>query len=106
MKGPAGNETNPATPEPTMNTPSDRRRFGAYPADRTSIPTAEASYAEGCERGLAWTAAWQPGGPFVVTPGVDTHGRDPDWIAYCEATRENNREWLRGFADGRAAART
>lgn len=90
-----------------MTTPSDRRRFGAYPYNDLGkgIPTAEASYAEGYDRGLTWTAPWQPGGPFVVTPGVDTHGRDPDWVAYCEATRENNREWLRGFADGRAAAR-
>jgi hypothetical protein len=84
------------------------RRFGPYPAGGTTCLTAEASRVEGYERGLTWTAPWQPGGPHVVTPGIGAHGRDPDWIAYCAATRENNREWLEGFAAGRAdaAART
>lgn len=87
-----------------MNTPSDRRRFGAYPADRTSIPTAEASYAEGYDRGLTWTAPWQPGGPFVGDGPTDT--QDADLNAFRKAQRENRDAWLRGFADGRAAART
>lgn len=87
-----------------MTTTSDRRRFGAYPADRDGIPTAEASYAEGYERGLTWTAPWQPGGPFVGDGPTDT--QDADLNAFRKAQRENRDAWLRGFADGRAAART
>lgn len=87
-----------------MNTPSDRRRFGAYPADRDGIPTAEASYAEGYGRGLTWVAPWQPGGPFVGDGPTDT--QDADLNAFRKAQRENRDAWLRGFADGRAAART
>ena len=89
-----------------MTTPSDRRRFGAYPYNDLGkgIPTAEASYAEGYDRGLTWTAPWQPGGPFVGDGPTDT--QDADLNAFRKAQRENRDAWLRGFADGCAAART
>jgi hypothetical protein len=80
----------------------DRRRFGAYPADRQGIPTAEASRAEGYECGLTWTAPWQPGGPFVGDGPTDT--QDADLNAFRKAQRENRDAWLAGFAAGRAEA--
>lgn len=86
-----------------MITTSNLRRFGPYPYASDGIPTAEDSRAEGYERGLTWTAPWQPGGPFVIS--AMSHDRsDPDWVAFCNATRQNRDAWLAGFAEGRAAA--
>jgi hypothetical protein len=89
-----------------MTTTSNLRRFGPYPYASDGIPTAEASRAEGYERGLTWTAPWQPGGPFFGDGPTDTD--DADLNAFRKAQRENSRSWLEGFAAGRAdaAART
>ncbi len=90
-----------------MQTPPDRRRFGAYPANDLGrgIPTAEASYADGYRTGATWAEAYTPGGPFVVTPYGGVPANDPDWIAFCSATAENNREWRRGFDDASATTK-
>lgn len=84
---------------------SATRRFGIYPAASPGIPTAEDSYADGLRTGRAWSRTYRPGGPWVCTVGHGSTPAHPDWIAYCAATRENNREWLRGFDAGRAEAR-
>lgn len=78
------------------------RRFGRYPAGGLTCPTAEASRADGHEAGLTWSAPWQPGGPFVGDGPTDTP--DSALNAYRKAQAENRREWLAGFAEGRAAA--
>lgn len=78
------------------------RRFGPYPAGGMTCPTAEASRADGYRVGLAWADDYQPGGPFVGDGPTNT--TDSDLNAYRAAQRENHREWLAGFAEGRAAA--
>jgi hypothetical protein len=81
----------------------DGRRFGPYPHGSTGIPTAAASYADGHATGLTWRHVYTPGGPLVFRATVY---EDADWRALCDATAENNREWLRGWTDGRTAALT
>jgi hypothetical protein len=87
------------------------RRFGKYPGndyDNRGIPTAEESFDDGYYTGRTWdkkfpTSNYQPGGPWVC--GLSPYGqmmKDPDWIAYCNATRENNDEWRRGWIEGHA----
>ncbi len=84
---------------------SSLRKFGPYPAIGDGIPTAEASYKDGYETGLTWQEDYTPGGPHAfMHNGSSVMDRDPDWAAYCEATRVNLREWKRGFTEGRDAA--
>jgi hypothetical protein len=81
-----------------MDTPT-LRRFGKYLfGSPEGIPTSEASYAEGYKTGKTWTDSHFPGGPWTVHPSY--FNQDPDWLSCCEATKENNREWLRGWYDG------
>ena len=81
----------------------DGRRFGPYPYGSADIPTAAASYADGHATGLTWRDDHTPGGPLVIRASAH---EDADWRALCDATAENSREWLRGWADGRTAALT
>lgn len=73
------------------------RTFGKYRA----LQTAEASYKDGYQTGLKWDAPWAPGGPWFthITPWEE-QTKDKDWVAFCKATVENNREWVRGWQDG------
>jgi ribosome modulation factor len=64
------------------------------------IRTAEQSYKEGFEAGVTWDSKWTPGGPFHYSASV--MDRDSDWIAHCEATCENHREWMRGWREGKS----
>ena len=89
------------TTEPTT------RRFGQYPGGtlpNVGIPTAKASYEDGWWTGCGWNHKknnYVPGGPSVTT--VQPHERqfkNRDWVAFCEATKENHEEWLRGWHDG------
>lgn len=81
------------------------RRFGDYPGndpDKKGINTADASYEEGWWCGVGWDHKkhnYVPGGPHVSTYNVYER-KHPDWIAYCNATQENNYEWRRGWHDG------
>ena len=62
--------------------------------------TAEHSYANGLETGRNWTDNYRPGGPWVPSENIrrlDTASQE--WQA---ALAENNRQWLKGFDDGRS----
>lgn len=73
----------------------------------SAVSTESEAYHNGYDTGLNWNHPWRPGGPWICGPALMPWQRredvDPQWIAYCEATRENNKQWLRGFDDGRAA---
>lgn len=75
---------------------SATRQFGSY----ASQPTAEASYQEGYASGLKWKDKdnWIPGGPHFYRASFNQSNKD--WVAFCAASEENNREWLRGWHDG------
>jgi len=88
----------------TLDTPpAGRRRFGIYPCNDLGLGiwTAEAAYKDGYESGLRFPGG-RPGGPHITAPRGN-EGRDPDWHAYCVATVENHREWLRGYDDAQKA---
>jgi len=76
------------------------RTFGNY----RPLPTADVVYKDGFWTGEAWKHNYYPGGPAAFSAGL-TQKHDADWEAWCAATQENRREWLRGFDDGRAAAK-
>jgi hypothetical protein len=64
-----------------------------------SLPTEEASYADEYKSGLNWKFGHDsPGGPHIYSKGYDS---DPDWVAYCEASLENNIAWKKGWKEGR-----
>lgn len=73
------------------------RQFGHH-----TLPTADAAYRDGYRTGARWRESYTPGGPLVFAV---RQSDDAEFRAYCAATAENNREWLRGFADARKAAR-
>lgn len=72
---------------------SELRQIGKW-----NVLTPVASYVEGYNTGLNWDAPWIPGGPWYIYP--DQYNHNADWEAYCKATLENNKEWLRGWQDG------
>lgn len=65
------------------------------------IATEAESYSNGYEDGRTWQWPHVPGGPFVFRGSV--HNNDSNWLRYCERSAANNREWLRGWHDGRTA---
>ena len=71
------------------------RTFGTH----RPIPTAEEAYNDGHKTGVTWRHSYYPGGSAAFGAGIY---KDPDWVAWCAATQENAREWLRGFDDARA----
>lgn len=76
------------------------RRFGEYPLHGEDYPTTEESYADGYETGKSWHHNHVPGGPWVRgISAADRSLKDADWIAYSDATAENNSEWMRGWRD-------
>ena len=88
---------------------SKYRRFGKFPLhNKMGILTAEAAYEDGYNSGLTWDRFkllgnnYVPGGPFVHR--CDNPNADSDYRAYCDATVENNTEWLRGWHNGRAVS--
>lgn len=70
--------------------------FGKYGPIRSS----EEAFADGLASGMEWKDCdkYVPGGPWVCPRG---HSREPDWIDYCAQSATNNREWLRGWHEGR-----
>lgn len=95
------------------------RFFGKYPAgtfDRGQgrpVQTAQEAYDEGFRVGMTWDPVkhpWVPGGPMSFTARDyerDQAKMDPDkadWVAYCDASRENHTMWMAGFHEGRFAA--
>lgn len=66
------------------------------------IATEAESYRDGLESGRIWHWDHVPGGPFIFRANVSArYFSDPDWIAYCARSADNNREWLRGWHKGR-----
>lgn len=64
-----------------------------------TLPTEEASYKDGYRSGLNWRFSHEsPGGPHIYSKGYDP---DPDWVAYCQASLENNIAWKKGWKEGR-----
>jgi hypothetical protein len=87
-----------------------RRRFGPFPGGNPAgIDTAEAAYEAGYRVGLHWQGDYVPGGPYVHAyrgvNGPTTREYPEEYRAYCIATAENHREWLRGWHEGRAKVR-
>ncbi len=64
------------------------------------IATTDESYQDGLETGRNWRWPHTPGGPFVLTY-VGSANNDSNWIAYCNRSKKNNQEWMRGWHDGR-----
>lgn len=61
------------------------------------LPTEEKCYADGWHSGVVWKWDHFPGGPFVCS---DRYSPDPEWTAYCDQTRKNNKAYMRGWFDG------
>ena len=78
------------------------RRFGKYPLDG-DYPTRDESYSDGFAVGKGWRDSddWVPGGPWTFSEAMPSLSQDPDWAAYCAASRENNDAWRAGWAHGR-----
>ena len=79
------------------------RRFGQYPVwpGVEGLLTAESSHIQGFKTGLQWKESYTPSGPYILFP--ESWKKDPDYLAYCAATIENNNEWIRGFTEARNA---
>jgi len=91
----------------TQMVSATRRRFGPFPGSQPEgILTAKASYDAGYETGRRWTENYTPGGPYwqraSTYPGPTAAAHPDEYRAYCEATEENHREWMRGWHDGKA----
>lgn len=88
---------------------SQFRRFGQYPANnQQGIYTAIAAYEDGFKSGQLWDSIknpYVPGGPWICRSAF-MHKTDSDWMAFCDATIENNREWLRGWHEGKASQKS
>ena len=81
--------------------------MGKYDIEWPKYPkeTAEESYRSGYARGFHWNQKrdnYRPGGPWVMTPFEGAY-QDPAFLARCEQSHINNKEWLRGFDAGLAA---
>ena len=72
--------------------------FGKY----GPLQSAEEAYKDGYETGLTWgNLNWVPGGPWICKQG---YTQDIAWKNFCDQTKLNNSEWLRGWSDGRKAS--
>ncbi len=64
------------------------------------IETDEESYQNGYDTGFTWHDKWIPGGPWICPVGV-LLSPNKDWEDYCNQTKRNNAQWMKGFRDGR-----
>ena len=67
--------------------------FGKY----GPLPSAEEAYEDGFKTGMAWDANYTPGGPWICK---ESYSQDIAWRNFCDQTKLNNSEWLRGWRDG------
>lgn len=86
------------TTDPTERKVNDKNQLVfTFNNANSFLPTEEQSYADGWHSGVVWKWDHFPGGPFVCN---DRFSPNPEWTAYCDQTRLNNKAYLRGWFDG------